>query len=217
MPIKQQLDNLIVGMKKNHIPLTVLLFKLPLVLETILVSIFEQAVPNTIYSPLLDKLAILPDMFSSNVLQSTKLVVFDIHLLAIQSVQSAEVVWGVYWSLSDIVLLAVTAVLLSTVVGQWQSFDRKQKWYLVLSAVLCWSVLFELWLSGCCTAGPDWWVEVVFLSKAYLSNPYIDTINWQGIYQKIAVISVPLRILLYIAGIALLRMSVSRPSSSRLK
>ena len=215
MPIKQQLDKLVVGMTRKYITLVALLFLLPLVLGTVIVSLLEWALPNTVYSPLFDKLAILPDMFASNVLQSTKLVVFDIHLLAVQSVQSADVVWGVYWSLSDIVLLAVTAVLLSTAVGQWQSFDRKQKWYLVLSAVLCWSVLFELWLSGCCTAGPDWWVEVVFLAKAYLSNPYIDTINWQGIYQKIAVISVPLRILLYIAGIAMLRISISTSSSTR--
>ena len=208
MPIKWNPDNVVVGMKRNYITLAVLLFVLPVVLGTVTISLLELALPNAIESPLLVRLAILPDLLASNFLQSLKLILFDLHLLAVKSMQNSDQVWGMYLSVSDIVLLAVTALLLSKAVASWGLLKRKQKWLLTLSALLCWSGLFDLWLSSCCSGGPDWWFEVIILSKAYVSNPYIDTINWQRIYQELSANSVSIRILLYVVGVALMRVSV---------
>jgi len=195
-------------MKRNYITVAILLFVLPVVFGTVIVSLFAQALPNVIESPLFVRLAILPDLLASNFLQALKLIFIELHLLAVKSVHNSELVWGIYLSLSDFVLLAVSALFLSKALEQWGVLNTKQKWLIVLSALLCWSVPFELWLIGCCTAGSDWWLEILLLSKAYVSNPFIDTINWQGIYQNISEVSVLLRILLYVAGIVLMRISI---------
>ena len=157
----------------------------------------------------------MPALLATNFWQSLHLVLFDFHLLAIQLRQDSEVVWGVYWSLSEVALLAVTAVFLCRYFASWQQLQQRQKHTLLLAALLCWSVLFDLWFNSCCTAGPGWWLKVMLLSKAYSSNPYIDSINWQWIYQKVSIVSVPLRILLYIACLFLLRLSVRRQYNSR--
>jgi len=195
-------------MKINHTILSIAIFLFPVIFVTAVFALIEQAFPNTIASPLWNKLSILPDLFASNFWVALKLMLFDVHLLAIQFVQQADVVWGVYWSLSDIILLIITAMLFLPVLIRWASFSRKQKYYLIASILLCWSVLFEIWLSGCCTGGPDWWLEVFFLFKAYVSNPYLDTINWQGLYQNVADVSLILRVLLFISGVLVLRLVV---------
>ena len=195
-------------MKINHTIPSIALFLFPVFFVTAVFSLIEQAFPNTIASPLWNKLSILPGLFVSNIWVALKLMLFDVHLLAIQSVQQADIVWGVYWSLSDIILLIITAILFLPGLIRWASFSRKQKYYLMASIILCWSASFEIWLSGCCTGGPDWWLEVLFLFKAYVSNPYLDIINWQGIYQNVADVSMILRTILFISGVLMLRLIV---------
>lgn len=191
-------------MKRTPLLLVLLVCLLPVILITVIVALLEYSIPNTLASPLLGRLPLFPDMLAGNFFQGMQLLLFDFHLLAITSVHQAEVLWGVYWGLIDIVLLVVTALLLAKLLPRWKCFAPKQKWLIIGATVLSWSALFDLWLSGCCTAGPAWWLEVLFLFKAYASNPYLDSINWQGIYQFIASISLVLRMLLYVAGMTLL-------------
>ncbi|MFO7603072.1 MAG: hypothetical protein R6X06_04565 [Gammaproteobacteria bacterium] len=203
-------------MTRHPLILTLGLLLLPLLLVSLVLALLGGSLPNTLASPLALRFALLPDLFASNVLQTLKLVLFDLDVLALTSVGSTGLNWGVYWSISDVIGLLVAAVLLARPLAQWSLLRGRQKGLWLAAALLCWSALFEMWLRGCCSGGPDWWPEVLLLVKAYGANPYVDTINWQGIYQKIAAISALLRGGVFIAAMLLLRLlALSRRQANR--
>lgn len=175
----------------------------PVVLFTGITAALNLSLPDLISSPLLNKISILPNLLTSNLLQGVKWLLFDVPLFSIEDASNAEVAWGLYWNLFNTILLFSLAFIFYRRLKLWSALSRRQQYGVVIAALLCWSVTFELWLIGCCGAGPQWWPEIVLLAKAYVSNPYVDTINWQGLYQGLTAISLPLRICVLLLGLIL--------------
>lgn len=203
---------------KGRYSLSVLsLVVVPVVLFTGITAVLNLSIPNSIGMPLIQQLGILPDLLANNLLQGLKWLLFDVALFAIETTQDSGVVWGLYWNFFYSVLLVALAMLFSWRLNRWSLLSPHQQYGVIVAALLCWCVTFELWLVGCCGAGPQWWPEILLLAKAYVSNPYIDTINWQGMYQRLTAISLSLRVCVLISGLLLFWYSARKilGSSSR--
>jgi hypothetical protein len=191
-------------MKKSDSRLVILLV-LPVLISTAMLSLLLLQFPNSIASPMATKLAMVPSIVGSNLIKGLQWLLFDLPLLAIEARQGDGPRWGVYWSLFDSLILLLVALLFNRPWLQWRLLSQRQGAMAAGALVLCWSVGLQVWLSGCCTAGPQWWLEVTLLARAYVSNPYLDTINWQWIYLQVSSVSPLLKTGLLIGGLLLWR------------
>ncbi len=158
----------------------IFLFLSIILIEVLLLSLATSQIPNQINIELFNNLAIYAQLFKSNPLTILNLLLFEKPIIIIQKMDAQGItqIWGFYIMPITFITILVLSIMLSRLIELKSIFINK-KLTILASIMLSFSVYY-LRLQSCCTASPNWILDVLLLVRVY--DPVLDTLFWQELY-----------------------------------
>ena len=164
----------------KHLTFSLFIFCSILIIQTGIISIFTESLPNQFEFTLINNLEYFFELFNSNPSSAISVLLIHKPIFIIHSIDKLtdNQTWGFYLMPISTIMLLVLAMLI-TWIKQLSPAPKIWTWLILASVILSVSV-FYLRVQTCCTANPSWLLEVILLSLIY--NPILNSAFWQDIY-----------------------------------
>jgi len=149
-------------------------------LELIFIVMATGHMPNQVDLEIFNNLSMHLNLLKINTLTMLNFLIFQKPVIIIQNVDSLGTtqVWGFYIMPITFITLVALSIIIARII-QIEDYFRLKYWILLATAFLAFSV-FYLRLEACCTAEPNWILDVMLLVRVY--DPTLDTLFWQETY-----------------------------------